>query len=227
MFITFVRTIIMYVFVVLTLRLIGKRQVGELEPSELVVTIVISEVAALPIQDTSQPIASSLIAIFLLLILEVIISYTAYKSPLARKIFYGKPSIFYEKGIIHQSEMEKQRFNLNDLMEIVRNSGAAGLSEVDYVMVETNGNISVIPSASARPVTVSDAGLKETEAYISYIIIDNGRLNKASLKKLGFNDEWLGKQLKSRNFSKVGEIFCMTADRQGNVVIIPQKEKRS
>lgn len=226
MFTTFIRTIIMYFFVVLTLRLMGKRQIGELEPSELVVTIVISEVAALPIQDTSQPLINSLIAIFLLLILEVIISFIAYKNLSARKILYGTPSIFYEKGVINQAEMKKQRFNLNDLMETVRNTGAVNLSDVDYVIMETNGNVSVIPSAHSRPVTAQDMGIKSEPSFVSYVIIDNGTLNRKNLHLMGYDDKWLNKQLKSNNLTSVSQVFCMTADPDGTVVVIPDSSKR-
>lgn len=226
LFTTFIRTFIMYFFVVLTLRLMGKRQIGELEPSELVVTIVISEVAALPIQDTSQPLINSLIAIFLLLILEVVISFIAYKNFSVRKVLYGTPSIFYEKGVINQEEMKKQRFNLNDLMETVRNTGAVNLSEVDYVIMETNGNVSVIPSAQSRAVTPSDMGINSKPSLISYVIIDGGTLNKKNLKLMGYDEEWLIKQLKKNNLSSVSEVFCMTADQNGSVVIIPNLTKK-
>lgn len=227
MFTTFIRTVIMYFFVVLTLRLLGKRQIGELEPSELVVTIVISEVAAMPIQNTSQSLVSSLIVIFLLLFLEVLLSFSAYKSFAARKLFYGTPSVFYEKGIINQKEMKKQRFNLNDLMECVRNTGATGLAEVDFVIMETNGNVSVIPKTEYRTVALSDMGLTASPAQISYIIIDNGSINRNNLKRLGFNEKWLQKQLKSRKIPNAAAVFCMTADKSGEVVIITnEKEER-
>ncbi len=225
MFTTFIRTIIMYFFVVLTLRLLGKRQIGELEPSELVVTIVISEVAAMPIQDTSESLVNSLVVIFLLLILEVLLSFGAYKSFAARKLFYGTPSVFYEKGIINQKEMKKQRFNLNDLMECVRNTGATSLSEVDFVIMETNGNVSVIPKTEHRAVELSDIGLSAAPAQISYIIIDNGAINQNNLKRLGFNAEWLKKQLKSKKIPDASEVFCMTADKSGEVVIITNEKK--
>lgn len=228
MFTTLIRTAIMYFFVVLTIRMMGKRQIGELEPSELVVTIVISEVAALPIQDSSQPLINSLIAIFLLLILEVLLSFGAYKSFTARRIFFGTPSIFYEKGVINQREMQKHRFNLHDLMECVRNTGAASLAEVDYVIMETNGNVSVIPKTEYRPVNVSDAGLCAPEAQISYIIVDNGKLNSSNLRKLGFNLRWLQKQLAAKNISNISDVFCMTVDKSGEAVIVKiQKEKKS
>lgn len=227
MFITFIRTIIMYFFMILSLRMLGKRQIGELEPSELVVTIVISEVAALPIQDTSQPIINSLIAISLLLILEVLLSFGAYKNFTVRKIFFGTPSVFYEKGAINQREMSKQRFNLNDLMETVRNTGATSLSEVDYVIMETNGNVSVIPKPEYSPVTPMNLEIKSTSPnFISYVIIDNGHINKNNLNRLGFNEEWLKKQLKNHKVSKAAEVFCMTADKQGEVVIIPTDKRK-
>ncbi len=226
MFITFIRTIIMYFFVVVTLRLLGKRQIGELEPSELVVTIVISEVAALPIQDASQPILNSLIAISLLLILEVILSFSAYKSFWARKVFFGTPSVFFEKGKINQNEMKKQRFTLHDLMETIRNTGATSLSEVDYVIMETNGNVSVIPNSKFRPATSFEAGIETSPNYISYILVDNGNVNEHNLKHLGYNHDWLDKQIKKNNIKKVSEIFCMTADLNGSVVIIPVEKRK-
>ncbi len=227
MLITFIRTIIMYFFMILSLRMLGKRQIGELEPSELVVTIVISEVAALPIQDTSQPIINSLIAISLLLILEVLLSFGAYKNFTIRKIFFGTPSVFYEKGAINQKEMSKQRFNLNDLMETVRNTGATSLSEVDYIIMETNGNVSVIPKPEHSPATPADLEIKNTVPnFISYVIIDNGHINKNNLSRLGFNEEWLKKQLKAHKIPKASEVFCMTADRAGDVVLIPTDKRK-
>ena len=226
MFTTFIRTIIMYFFVVLVLRMLGKRQIGELEPSELVVTIVISEVAALPIQDASQPLINSLIAIFLLVILEVILSFSAYKNFTARKLFFGTPSVFYEKGKINQQEMEKQRFNLNDLMECIRNTGATSLSEVDFVIMETNGNVSVIPNSDNRAVNISDMNLNVAPTYLSYILIDNGHLNHNNLNRLGFNETWLKKQLAAQKITDVADVFCMTATCGGEVVIMPMDKGR-
>ena len=227
MFITFIRTIIIYFFMVLSLRMLGKRQIGELEPSELVVTIIISEVAAFPIQDTNQPIINSLIAISLLLILEVILSFGAYKSLKLRKLFFGTPSVFFEKGSINQTEMEKQRFNLNDLMETVRNTGATSLSEIEYILMETNGNVSVIPTPQNRPLTPADVNIENlSPVFISYVIIDNGNINFNNLNRLGFNEEWLKKQLKKNNISHSSEVFCMTADKLGKIVIIPKQNRK-
>ncbi len=220
MFTVFIRTIIMYFFVVLTFRMLGKRQIGELEPSELVVAIVISEVAALPIQDTSQPLINSLIAIFLLVILEVWVSFGAYKSFGARKLFFGTPSVFYEKGKINQKEMEKQRFNLNDLMECVRNTGVTSLDEVDFVIMETNGNVSVIPSSQSRTINTKDLNLKAQPTYLSYVIIDNGAVNHNNLKRIGMSEKQLQKRLRPYDIYDYKDVFCMTATMNGEVVVI-------
>lgn len=227
MIITFIRTIIIYFFTILSLRMLGKRQIGELEPSELVVTIIISEVAAAPIQDTSLPVITSLLAIALLLIFEVILSYWAYKNLTVRKIFFGVPSIFFEKGKINQKEMEKQRFNLNDLMETIRNTGSTSLSEVEYIIMETNGNVSVIPKNDQRAVNLLDLGIKNTSPILlSYVIIDNGHVNRNNIKRLGFDDNWLKAQLKSTNISSPAEVFCMTANTDGEIVILPYDKRK-
>ncbi len=227
MFISFIRTIIIYFFTIFSLRMLGKRQIGELEPSELVVTIIISEVAATPIQNLAQPLLPSLIPIALLLILEVILSFSAYKSPKIRKLFYGTPSIFYEKGTINQKEMEKQRFNLNDLMETVRNTGATSLSDIEYIIMETNGNVSVISKPEKSAVTPEDLNLKNASpVFISYVIIDNGKVNKNNLHRLGFNDYWLKKQLGAKKIKNPERVFCMTASQSGDVVIIPKQQRK-
>lgn len=224
MFIIFFRTIIMYFFAIFILRSMGKRQIGELEPSEFVVTIMISELASLPIQETTQPLSTSIIAILMLVILEIIVSFTAYKNVKARKLLYGKPSMLFENGKINQKEMEKQRFNMNDLMEVIRNNGACGLDEVEYVIVETNGNVSVMLKAEEQPLKPSDVGLKLPKTELSYMIIDNGNISFENLKKLGYNDDWLRKQLKTENIKSPKDIFYMGADRSGNVFVVKCEE---
>lgn len=225
MLITFIRTIIIYVFVIAVIRLMGKRQIGELEPSELVVTIIISEVAAMPIQDSSQPIATAAVAILLLLIMEITISFTAYKSRNLRKVLYGTPSVLFAKGKIDQEEMERQRFNVNDLMEIIRNNGASSLDEVDYVIVETNGNVSVLLKAQEQPVTAKDLKINKTPIELTYIIVDNGKISMNNLSRLGFDKKWLYKKLDENSVGKIKDIFCMGANRMGDVFVIKKEKK--
>lgn len=222
----YIRTFIMYIVVVLALRLMGKRQLSDFEPSELVVTIMISEIAAQPVQDSSQPLALSVLVIVLLLAFEVVLSYTAFKLPKARRVLYGTPSVFYEKGRLNIREMENQRFSVTDIMEAIRNEGILSLSEVDYVIMETNGNISVIQSSSSRPVTPQDMKIKTAPAELSYIIIDGGRVYHSNLKRLGFNGEWLKKQLDQRKIKSAGEVFYMSADKSGDVFIMKNNLKK-
>lgn len=207
---TFIRTFIMYTFVVMTLRVIGKKQLSDFEPSELVVTIMMSEVAAMPVQDNFQPLFSSIIVILLLLVFEVAVSFTAFKSPKARKVIYGYPSVFFERGKINTKEMEKQRFSVTDLMESIRNNGYASLSEVEYVIMETNGNISVIPS--------------NTE--LSYVLIDRGSVYERNLKRLGFDANWLKAELKKKNISSIKEVFYLSADKSGNTFLMKQEDRK-
>lgn len=224
---TFIRTFIMYIVVVLTLRVMGKRQLSDFEPSELVATIMMSEVASLPVQDNTQPLLSSVIVIILLLFFEVILSFAAYKCPSVRKKIYGYPSIFFEKGKIHTAEMEKQRFSVTDLMEAIRNNGYAGLCEVDYVIMETNGNISVIPTATSRPLAPEDLNLKPPETLLSYVLIDDGSVYEGNLKALGFDSKWLKKQLDKEHIHSVKDVFYFSADKDGNTFLMKKEPGRA
>lgn len=227
MIITVLRTIIMYVFVVFILRIMGKRQIGELEASELVVTIIISEIAALPITNIGVPLSGCILAILILLIMEIFLSQAAYKSVSVRTVLYGKPSTLFKKGRINQSEMEKQRFNVADLMEEIRNSGAISLNQIDYVVMETNGKVSVILNAENSPVTPSDMNLKPSTVYMNYVIIDNGNLIKTNMERLGLNDEWLNEQLKKSKIGHIREVFYLSFEEQtGKTVIIPKELKK-
>lgn len=227
MIITVLRTIIMYVFVVFILRIMGKRQIGELEASELVVTIIISEIAALPITNIGVPLSGCILAILILLIMEIFLSQAAYKSVSVRTVLYGKPSTLFKKGRINQSEMEKQRFNVADLMEEIRNSGAISLNQIDYVVMETNGKVSVILNAENSPVTPSDMNLKPSSVYMNYVIIDNGNLIKTNMERLGLNDEWLNEQLKKSKIGHIREVFYLSFEEQtGKTVIIPKELKK-
>ncbi len=213
----------MYIVVVLALRLMGKKQLSDFEPSELVVTIMISEIAAQPIQDNAQPLLSSVIVIILLLIFEVILSFIAFKSPKTRKILYGTPSVFFEKGKLNISEMERQRFSVTDLMEAIRNNGNSSLSEVDYVIMETNGDISVIPSSLYRPVTPKDLNLNPEEDFVSYIIIDGGKVYEDNLKNLGFDENWLMKQLKKEKINSIKDVFYFSANKNGETFLMKKE----
>lgn len=227
MIITVLRTIIMYIFVVFILRIMGKRQIGELEASELVVTIIVSEIAALPITNPGVPLSGSIIAILILIIMEIFISQAAYHSVGVRTLLYGKPSTFFEKGKLNQEEMKKQRFNVADLMEEIRNNGAVSLDQIDYVIMETNGKVSVILNSDESPVTPTDMNFKTDPIYMSYVIIDNGNLIRSNLKRLGLNDEWLDKQLKSHKVKHIDDVFYLSfEEKTGKTLLIPKESPK-
>ncbi len=206
----------------------GKRQIGELEPSELVVTIIISDVAAMPITNPGFPLLGSSLVILTLVILEIFLSYFSYHSTRLRTILYGRPSMFYENGKLNQQEMRKQRFNVADLMEELRNNGAVSLNQVEYVLMETNGKVSVILKAEESPLTPRDMMVSPQPVRMSYVLIDNGNLISGNLNRLGLNDIWLQKILKQNKVKKVRDVFYMSVEKDtGQVVLIPkEKEKR-
>lgn len=225
MLITVLRTFIMYVFVVGALRIMGKRQIGELEASELVVTIIISDIAAMPITDIEVPLVSNVMAILILMILEVVLSYIAYRSPKLRTFLYGRPSTFYENGKFNQEEMMRQRFNIADIMEEVRGCGSCTLDDIEFIVMETNGKVSVIQKSESAPVTAKQMKIKPDPIKMSFIIIDNGKIIRECMERLGLNDEWLNNRIKEYGLKAAEEVFYLSFEKDtGNVVLIPKEE---
>lgn len=224
---TLLRTLIMYIVVVGALRMMGKRQIGELEASELVVTIIISDIAAMPITNMGVPLITNIIAILTLMLLEIFISFGAFKSPKMRNIMYGKPSTFFKNGKFNQKEMLRQRFNVADIMEEIRGNGVCSLSDVEYIVMETNGKVSVILKQSASAVTPEQLKIETEPARLSYIIVDNGLPIRSSMKQLGLTEEWLQKRIKEKGLKNVNDIFYLSFEADtGKTVLIPREEKR-
>lgn len=225
MLVTVIRTCIMYVFVVGALRMMGKRQIGELEASELVVTIIISDIAAMPITNMEVPLVSNIAAIMMLMILEVLLSYVAYKKPSVRSFLYGRPSTFYQNGKFDQKEMLRQRFNTADIMEELRGNGVCSLEDVDCIVMETNGKVSVILKSEKSPVTPEQLNIKTEKVKMSYIIIDNGVIVTECMQRLGLSDIWLDKCLKKHCIKSAKDVFYLSFEKDsGKTVLIPMEE---
>ena len=202
----------------------GKRQIGELEASELVVTIIISDIAAMPITNIEVPLLTNAAAILVLMILEMVLSYLAYRSTAVRTALYGKPSTFYRNGSFNQQEMMRQRFNVADIMEELRNNGTCSLNDVEFIVMETNGKVSVILKQDKSPATAEMLNLKPKPVRMSYIIIDNGTPIRDCMNRLGLNDEWLSNQLKIHNVKSVKDVFYLSFEEStGNTVLIPKQ----
>lgn len=222
MIITITRTIILYIFVTLGIRLMGKRQIGEMQPNELVVTLLISETAAIPLQDTTQPILNGLVAIFVLVILEIMISVLSMKSRFMRKIMNGKSAVIIKNGVIDQQMMKSVRMTVLDLVELLRGQDVFDISTVAFAVLEVNGNLSVLLKSAEQPATVADLKIEKKKALLQLPVISDGKIVKESLDFVGADEKDIRKKLKGGN---VADVFLMTMDREGNHNIIKREGK--
>ncbi|WP_434303517.1 DUF421 domain-containing protein [Clostridium botulinum] len=217
MFIVLIRTIILYLLVILSMRLMGKKQIGELEPFELAITIMISELASLPMQDSRIPLLHGIVPILTLLILQNLFSLIQLKSEKIRSLINGEPSILIEKGEIDFQELKNQRFNINDLMEELRLQGYYDLENIEYAILETSGQLSIIPKTEESPVTKKDLSLQATQERLPVTLILDGKINKKNLKLIKKDEKWLENKLKKDNISSYDELLIAILNSKGNL----------
>ena len=221
-----VRTIILYLLIILGIRLMGKRQIGELEPSELVLSLAASDVyKRQPMQDFGIPLIMGIIPILTLLCLSAILSVLTVKSIRFRALLCSRPSIVIQDGKILTREMVKNRFTVDELMEELRMAGVTDLSTVKYAVLETTGRISVLPYAEHQPVTVRDMGLKVKEAGLPVIVVSDGRVLSHNLKTRNLSMRWVKEQMGSRGVQDIRQVFLMTVDEADNVYFVKKEEK--
>ena len=225
MAIVFIRTLIVYAALLLTMRLLGKRQLGEMELSEFVVAALIADLASHPLQDIGIPMINGLIPILTLFCCEVLIAGLSMKSIRLRALLFGKPSILISHGRIDQKELWKNRFTLDELIQELRAQGALDISRVEYAILETDGKLSVILYPAEKPVTAALMNLPAPDAGYPYILISDGRIIEENLKRSGKSRSWLDRQLKEHRMKSAGEIFLMTLNGAGQVYLA-EKEKK-
>lgn len=225
MFIALFRTVTLYALIILGIRLMGKRQVGELEPSELVFTLLIADLAAVPMQDFGIPLITGMVPIVTLLCLTLLLSILTMRSIRFRSILCGRPSIVVKEGQVCQREMAKNRFTLDELSEELRIQGIADISKVKYAILETNGQLTVLLKASEAPLTAGQAGLEPEDGGLCALIVSDGRLMAENLKRRGLNEEWLDKQLKKNHVKSVKEVFMLSVDELGKVYFAKKEGK--
>ena len=218
MFIVLVRSIVLYFVVVFIMRIMGKRQIGQLQPFELVIALMISELAAMPMQNTSIPLFHGIIPIITLLVLQVLLSILQLKSETARIIFCGKPSILIEKGKINVKEMKSNRLNLNDLLEELRLKNYYNLEDIEYAILETGGQISIIPKSELEPATRKDLNIKYSQDMLPVNLILDGKINNKNLKIINKDKSWLYSQLNKENISSADQVFYAILDSKGKFV---------
>ena len=224
MFIVLFRAIILYFVVVFVMRIMGKRQIGQLQPFELVIALMISELAATPMQNTNIPLLHGIIPIITLLVLQVLLSTLQLKSEVARYIFCGKPSILIEKGKINIKELKNTKMNLNDLLEELRLKDYYNIEDIEYAIMETGGQISIIPKSDLEPATRKDLKLSVSQDMIPVTLILDGKINRNNLKLINKDKSWLYSQLKKKNITSTDEVLIALLDSKGKLFYQLKKE---
>lgn len=217
----FLRTILLYAAVIFGLRLTGKRQLSELSTSEFAVTILVSELASIPLQDVAVPLFNGMVPLITLVSIEVLVAMLCRYSRRARKILCGSPCIIVKNGKIDQKMIRDLRLSIEDVLESLRFAGAYKIQDVRYATVETNGQLSVILKSEAQPVTASQLGLHPSEVGIPLIVISRGKVIHNNLFQLNKTEDWLLEQCKKKHLSSFSEVFLFTLDDSGNQFIQP------
>jgi len=212
--IVLIRAVLLYILVIFSVRLMGKRQLGELQPSELVVTILVSNIATLPVEDTDIPLIVGITPILTLVCFEVLISWICLRCPKLRKLISGSPKTVISGGKIDTRVLKELRFSADDLMTALRGQDIFDLNEVQFAIVETTGSISVMKKPSADTPQRCDIGISAGNSDPPQMIAAEGRIITAAADALGFTAEDIGKVLRSKGVS-LNDIFIMTCDSSG------------
>ena len=225
MFTALIRTVILYILIIAGVRLMGKRQVGELEPSELVLSLLIADLASVPMQDLGIPLHAGVVPILALLSLTMILSVLTMKSIRFRTLMCGRPSIVVRDGKVDQGEMRRNRLTVDELLEELRGQGYTDLSVVKYAILETNGKLSVLPYANQKPPTAREMAVAVQESGLPRVVVSDGRLLEHNLKARGLDLSWLDKQLAEHGYPDFRDVFLLTVDEAGGVYFVPREGK--
>lgn len=219
---TFIRVTIIYILVLLVMRLMGKREISQMQPFELVIAIMIADLAAVPMSDTGIPITSGIIPILALLLFQLIISIINLKSITLRKIICGKPRVLIYRGKIDEKALKKEKITINELQERLREKDIFSIGDVEYAVLETSGNLSIIQKPEKRNVIPQDFNITPEYEGIPYDLVVDGKIMHDNLKQIGKNEKWLKKEVQKFNieteqalivtFDGKGQIFCQAKE---------------
>ena len=224
MVITLIRAVLLYGLLIFSVRMMGKRQVAEMEPAEFVVTMLLANLASVPMQDNGLPLVTGLVPIFAVLALELILAVLSLKSISLRKLLCGVPTMLIREGEIDQKALAVSRVSLDELTQKLREKDFFDLSAVKYAILETDGELSVLPWEKEQGVTRKDLSLKPAPAALPCILISDGVVMKDNLHAVGFDGQRLRKELQDRGL-RIKDVFLMTADDSGTIKVI-QREKK-
>jgi uncharacterized membrane protein YcaP (DUF421 family) len=222
MFTSILRAIILYIIILIVLRLMGKRQLGEMQPFEFVITLIIADLTCIPMADISIPILHGIIPLLTLVLLHFMVSLLSRKSITMRKVFNGKPIIVIDPNGIRYEALKSLNMTLNDLCEGLRACEYFSFDEVAYAIVETNGNLSVLAKSSAKPATAEDAKIKTDESTLSVILINDGKVLPENLQYAGVDENFVNKLLKDNDVKSPKDMLVLTLDKLGSVYFQPK-----
>ena len=217
MLMTLLRTALIYALLLLAMRLLGKRQLGELELSELVVTVLVADISVRPIVEENAPFFRSLAPLLVLFGSEYLISVMSLRSAKLRTVLFGKPSILIAHGKIDQSEMKRNRFTIDELMQELRNQGVQDIQSVDYAVLETSGALNLLLKVSEQPVTPPQLGLTLPEPGYATILINDGRTLSGNLRRIGRDERWLQKELNARGIARAQDVYYLQMNDAGEI----------
>jgi len=219
-----IRTLILFAVVVIGLRLMGKRQIGQLQPYELVIVIMLSALAAIPMENTGVPLISGLIPILTLIVVHVALSVATLKSEKARGVICGTPSVLIENGKIVQQELSRLRYNINELMEQLRAKNMPNIADVEFAILETSGQLSVIPKSQKRPLIPEDMNLPTKYEGLPVTLIIDGHVFHKNLAKINLNEDWLRAELQKFNIKNFKDVLFASLDSEGKLFFQPKSE---
>ena len=221
MILSYVRTVILYLALIISVRLMGKRQVGQMEPSEFVVTMLVANLASIPMQDEGIPLFSGIVPILTVLGVELVLSGLTLKSILVRRLLCGKPVILIENGNILQKNLQKTRVTMDELVGHLREKDVLDISAVQFAILETNGNLSVFPYPKERPATAAEAGIQAKKQFLPITIIEDGYVSRENLQEAGKDTAWLEGILAQRKTTRK-QTLLLTVDKSDHIMWIPR-----
>lgn len=215
----FFRTIILYLCVVVAMRIMGKRQLGELQPSEFVIALMISELATIPIGSEETPFLHGVVPIIALVLLELLFSVLVIKSEFLRRVITGSPVQIIKDGKLLYKELRSLRICIDDVMEQLRLAGYSSISQIDSAIIETNGQLSVIPKEQERPLTCGDMKLSPPQTHVPHTVISDGKLRKNNLKGAGVSEKWLKNKLAHYNITDYRQVVFLSITDEKKLVL--------
>jgi uncharacterized membrane protein YcaP (DUF421 family) len=225
MLLSFIRTVILYPVLIFVIRLMGKRQLGQMEPSEFAVTMMVANLATIPVEEREVPLYMGLIPMLTVLGLELVLAVVCLRSIFLRKLLCGKPVILIENGNILQENLRRTRITLDELTGHLREKDVLDPRAVQYAILETNGNLSVFPFPQERPATAAEAKIETRKQYLPITIVSDGKLLRENLQVAGKTEDWVHKTLKKKK-ADISTTWLLTVD-QGDQVIWYRKEEKS